>query len=55
VYGERSARHEGDIAGAVAMVSALSWDDGYPLVLDVVWHGEERGTRKELRAMGFFL
>jgi hypothetical protein len=53
VYGECSARHEGDIAGVVAATYALSWDDGDPLVLDVVWHGEERGTRKELWGSSF--
>lgn len=32
------------IAGLVT-APALSWNDGDPLVLDVVGHGEERGAR----------
>ena len=36
VYGERSARHEGDVAGMVAAWPAQSWDDGDSLVFDVV-------------------
>lgn len=53
MYGERSARHEGDVAGMIAAGPALSWDDGDPLVFNVVRHCEERGTRKELWGSSF--